>query len=272
MIKVNKSPKIPSHLLSEGQKQTQTDIAEFLIDSTPFYLQNKTSKKEFNKSIYGHPSVKEQLKKDQHYKCCYCETNFIVSSPGDVEHFRPKTAYKELGIKKKNKPSYYWLAYDWNNLFFSCEVCNREYKKEYFPLEEKTLRSIPHNSRSSIEDEKPLLISPLENTEEHIEFNKDTILAKTRRGEVSITLYGLRRKGLLDSRYSKFLELDRIKGMKGDEKRVTQEMVNSLNEISGESYTIYSLRQLIEENNKFIAYSISDKGEYSLMTRSNFSL
>ncbi len=68
-------------------------------------------------------------------KCAYCETLFSSNQPGDVEHFRPKgrvvdAAFRPILIEEpdsmpREHPGYYWLAYEWTNLFPACADCNR---------------------------------------------------------------------------------------------------------------------------------------------------
>jgi hypothetical protein len=273
MIKVNKSDIVPTRLATVGLDEKVNDMLDFICDHKPYTNTTQDSeKKKFKNGIYGNSKVKEQLKSDQHYKCCYCETKFTANSPGDVEHFRPKGRYKIPGVLGYKKPAYYWLAYDWDNLFFSCEVCNREYKKEIFPLLDGCERAIPHLKNYLIRSEKPILICPIENPSNHIEFKEDTIIGKDTRGKVSIKHYGLKRKGLLDDRLSSFNRLKSIGHLKGDLNRVTQEVVDFINASFNESYTIKSLQEIFQLNNDFIAESISDIGEFSLMARTSFSL
>jgi hypothetical protein len=72
------------------------------------------------KSDYWKPA-KDQLKKETHNKCAYCEADTAVVAHGDVEHFRPK------GI-------YWWLAYCYDNYLYSCQICNQVYKSDSFPI------------------------------------------------------------------------------------------------------------------------------------------
>ncbi|MFX1554713.1 MAG: hypothetical protein ACFFBV_12360, partial [Promethearchaeota archaeon] len=68
-------------------------------------------------------------------KCAYCETQIVSDQYGDMEHYRPKNAVTDENgeeIKKEGEngqtithPGYYWLAYDWQNLLLTCEMCNR---------------------------------------------------------------------------------------------------------------------------------------------------
>jgi uncharacterized protein (TIGR02646 family) len=273
MIKVNKLNTVPTRLAKVGSEEKVKDMLDFVCDSRPYTNTVKGSaKKRFKNGIYGDGKVKAQLKSDQHNKCCYCESKFTTNSPGDVEHFRPKGRYKIPGVSGYKKPAYYWLAYDWSNLFFSCEVCNREYKKEKFPLFEDCERAIPHFKNHLIKSEKPVLICPTEDPSNHIKFIGDTIIGKNLRGRESIKHYGLKRKGLLDDRLSSFNRLKSIGPLKGDLSRVTQDIVDFINVGLNESYTVESLKEIFQLNNDFITDSISDAGEFSLMARSSFSI
>src|SRR6476661_10679447 len=89
--------------------------------------------KDFNSGIYGDKEVKETLIAVQDYKCCFCESKIGHIAYGDVEHYRPKAGWVQ-DEEPINKPGYYWLAYEWDNLLLSCEKCNQRYKKNYFPL------------------------------------------------------------------------------------------------------------------------------------------
>ncbi|MFB9053994.1 hypothetical protein ACFFVB_12980 [Formosa undariae] len=273
MIKIHKSDIVPNRLATAGLEEKVKDMLDFVCDSRPYTNTARGSDiKGFKNSIYGDTTVKEQLKSDQHNKCCYCESKFTTNSPGDVEHFRPKGRYKIPGVPGYKKPGYYWLVYDWNNLFFSCEVCNREYKKENFPLNDNCDRAIPHLKNHLIKSEKPILICPTEKPENHLEFKEDTLIAKDLRGEMSIKYYGLKRKGLLDDRLSSFNRLKGIGPLKGDLNKVTQEIVNFINENLNENYTVDSLREIFKLNNDLINESIIDAGEFSLMARTSFSI
>lgn len=66
-------------------------------------------------------TAKEQLEKETHRKCAYCEADTKVVAHGDVEHFRPKSIY-------------WWLAYTYDNYLFSCQICNQIYKLDNFPV------------------------------------------------------------------------------------------------------------------------------------------
>lgn len=80
-------------------------------------------------SGYG-GETKTALFNAQHRKCAYCEKPEEQAKYRDAEHFRPKSLY-------------WWLAWTWENLLFSCMDCNREHKGEEFPLVDERSGSPP---------------------------------------------------------------------------------------------------------------------------------
>lgn len=180
MIKINRPDEVPEVLLNKGKEKTLEHRVEY---------DNGKRKFKFDNSIYGHETVKESLVKMQHGKCCYCETSSTPPpSFGDIEHFRPKSHY-------------YWLAYDWDNLLFSCERCNRSFKRAEFPLENPDDRAKSHYD--DITKERPLLINPaLENPEDYMTFNGMMAVAidGNLKGRRTIKVLGLNANDLLNIR------------------------------------------------------------------------
>jgi len=89
----------------------------------------------------------------QHKKCCYCERPRDVARESDIEHFRPKA-----GVTNCGDAGYWWLAYAWTNLLFSCRYCNQEHKRNHFPLIDETARAL--RPRDRLARERPYLIDP----------------------------------------------------------------------------------------------------------------
>lgn len=198
MISIRKSEDIPKVLQGNGLKETAKNTA--LFDKTPKPFNTGKKKLEISSAIYGAQEVKEKLIADQYGKCCYCEADFTANGYGDVEHFRPKAGYNvSRSVRALEKPGYYWLAYDWNNLLFSCQVCNQRFKKNYFPLVNDKLRA--HNHHEKITKEKPLLINPaLTDPEKHIRYREHVPSAKDKPGDESLFAYGLNRPKLNEMR------------------------------------------------------------------------
>lgn len=139
--------------------------------------------------------VAKDLWKAQHYKCAYCEAKEQLKR-NDVEHFRPAS-------------NYWWLAFTWENLLFSCRNCNQSpYKLDKFPLHAGSLALIAEQMPPG--NEKPLLIDPAtESGMEHIEFvstrrpdGSRGWVPRARNGSVrgieTIATLGLDRADLLD--------------------------------------------------------------------------
>jgi uncharacterized protein (TIGR02646 family) len=150
-------------------------ITEYLNGNRKFNFTNHYSDRE----------AQNALEKLFEYKCCYCE-RLIEDREFDVEHFRPK------GIPIECKPSnpphygYFWLVYDWNNLYLSCRNCNRTRKDingweingnnrtsgklNSFRLFNPHQRAVDNNY--NILNEQPFLLDPCnDDPEMHITFD-----------------------------------------------------------------------------------------------------
>ena len=168
------------------------DVPQILQDATP-----PADYKSIDKKIYTDESVKRQLRDDQHGKCSYCECS-LTGQFGDVEHYRPKNEY-------------YALAYVWDNLLLSCEVCNRVCKNKKFPLFDESKRKV-------IEEERPLIINPAkENPADFIQHKRYLLVptvkdgVEDRRGKYNIDLFKLNiRKDLVEKRRNMWEQLQRI--------------------------------------------------------------
>ena len=208
MIRINKPRLAPQVLRTKGKKKTQANCTS--------YTQNKRSydtgqkKFAFDSNVYGHKTVKAALRKAQHDKCCFCESKVTHISYGDVEHFRPKAGVRQRPGVPMEKPGYYWLAYEWSNLFFSCQLCNQRYKETLFPLIKQGDRAKSHNDVINLE--KPLFINPTEDVEKFISFREEVIFAidDKPRGKATIKALGLDRDELNDMRKDCYDKLELI--------------------------------------------------------------
>ncbi|MFC6225228.1 hypothetical protein ACFP2F_18420 [Hymenobacter artigasi] len=267
MIQVTKSPSAPAPLLTRGAKHRQQ--LETLHERDPDACEKSENTILHSRDgIYNSTSVKDRLRADQHDKCCYCESLFIATSYGDVEHFRPKAGYQQLWEGPLHKPGYYWLAYEWSNLLFSCQRCNQEFKGNYFPLANDAARAKTHHD--DIAWEQPLLLHPVfDNPEQHLNFVQDAIGQLDDRGQASIRGYGLDRPELLKSRadHLKGLFYARLVGaFKFDsplEPR-EQEFLAELN------ITIAQGKAIAEDAKQKWRQAAFDNAEYAGMVRANF--
>ncbi|MFV8339321.1 hypothetical protein ACNQGL_08610 [Flavobacterium sp. LB3P21] len=208
MIFINKAGHpIPNILLIEGEAKKQEHINDFEANEATFRLSRKRSRKfYFDNKIYGHPTVKTLLQTIQNNKCCFCEAKYKHVASGDVEHFRPKAEFSQGHGNLLHRPGYFWLAYDWNNLLVSCEICNRRGKGFYFPLKNPHRRFTNH--LSNIQVEEPWFINPsLINPEVHIRFYKEVPEHITFEGAKTISYLELDREELNEMRLSKLNDL-----------------------------------------------------------------
>jgi uncharacterized protein (TIGR02646 family) len=142
---------------------------------------------------YGDDGVKETLFQDQKRKCAYCEKPEEQSKYRDAEHYRPKAQY-------------WWLTWTWENLLFACLDCNRDHKKEQFPLADEATRLRAEEVPPGLEC--PLLLDPYErdcNPAREIRFERLKVqrverwqpFGLTPRGRETVRVCGLDRPGLL---------------------------------------------------------------------------
>lgn len=96
---------------------------------------------------WNEPDVRGPLYAMHGRVCAYCQCHLPHNDPGDVEHFRPKSQY-------------WWLAYDFLNYLLSCAACNRNRKKEKFPLA-KGAKPCPWGERDNLHAERFLLLDPV---------------------------------------------------------------------------------------------------------------
>lgn len=156
---------------------------------------------EFKSSLYGGKTVKDKLKTLQKDKCCFCEATVSHVTHGDVEHYRPKAGFVQ-DTEPLTKPGYYWLAYDFKNLFLSCQICNQTFKKNFFPLADPAARVTKHTG--NIADEKPLIIDPGRDTPStFLTFNKEFVVARNgnAKGTATIRRTGLNRDTTVRARF-----------------------------------------------------------------------
>lgn len=197
MIRIHK-PQAPYILRTRGVTERRRNSQRYTRDFNAFMRDI-----EFNSSIYGHETVKQALRQAQHEKCCYCESKISHVDYGDVEHFRPKGGYQQQFSDPLQQPGYYWLAYDWDNLYLSCTLCNQSYKRNLFPLHDPTTRSRSH--KQPLTQEHPLFLDPGNtNPEAYIGFHGDVPYAiqGCLEGTTTITGLGLDREKLNEERRS----------------------------------------------------------------------
>lgn len=170
-----------------------------------------------NGTIYAHTQVRAALEKLFNGKCAYCDADITATDDWNVEHFRPKGRVAE----RKDHPGYYWLTYEWENLYPSCSHCNQRRKDrpiwgdlsfanaggkmDQFPLQDELTRAMSHDV--SVDHEQILLIDPSDdNPEVFLSYDITGQIISIRenlRGLVTIEICHLERRRLRDKRREK---------------------------------------------------------------------
>lgn len=163
-----------------------------------YHASKKRPKDKPKFKVYGRPEVKKAVRELFCFKCGFCETRH---SPGQVEHFRPKS---KVGDKE---PGYWFLACEWDNLLLACADCNRS-KSTQFPLSNGPNRV----TRADYRRERPLLLDPTHsedgrNLEQHLEFCAGGVIrpkkngcGESKRGKATIDVANLARTDLNERR------------------------------------------------------------------------
>ena len=149
-------------------------------------------------------------------KCSYCESRTVATSYGDAEHYRPKSEVSVRGADGKvqivyvdgqKHPGYFWLAFDWENLIPSCQLCNSgEGKQTQFPIRNVHVHDVSKTTAELDAEEEPLLLHPYpragrEDPRKSIAFEPlGGVAAQTERGEETIKVCNLQRHGLVEER------------------------------------------------------------------------
>lgn len=88
---------------------------------------------------------------------------------------------------------------------YSCEICNRTYKKTKFPLKNEANRV---KTPGSLEDEEPLIINPaFEEPVNHIHFNRHIMVGITDEGKETINIFHLNDRAVLINDRQQLYEL-----------------------------------------------------------------
>ncbi|MED3056082.1 AAA family ATPase [Bacillus thuringiensis] len=178
-----------------------------IMKITEYYNQDANLKlgAKFKPKYQLYVPIKKLLLEAFNYKCAFCEKKILNQNLAKVERFRPSINAMNLN-GKIHEEHYWWLRYDWSNLYLICRECNRN-KNNLFPIKKK--RADPLTVGKELLKEQPLLLDPcFDRPEEHFffDFNSGLIISNTERGRITIDVYGLNREDLLKNRVDEIAE------------------------------------------------------------------
>ena len=158
--------------------------------------------------LYHDKEVRAALSRLFADKCAFCESRLetAVAAP-IVHHFRPKQeAVDHDGAV--SRPHYWWLAYEWDNLYLSCQRCATAAGASFFVA---GTRARVHARGPELSLEEPQLVDPCDDVpDEHLRFTADGIVeACSERGRTTIATYALNRAPLVEARERAIAEAHR---------------------------------------------------------------
>lgn len=138
-------------------------------------------------------------------KCAYCETRVARKQVEPVRH-RPAEEAVQLD-RTVSRHHYWWLAYEWQNLYLVCPTC-RSHKGRLFPTGRE--RAPAETRGAGLSEEDPLLLDPcVDDPGEHLDYLPDgRMVGLTRRGATTIDVLGLNRADLVAARAASVREVE----------------------------------------------------------------
>ena len=248
MIKISK-PAAPAMLQGCGRTKRAKHCVDYDLAAADYDAGMQTFT--FDAGLYGYPMVKQALIAAQHGKCCFCERK--IGREGNVEHFRPKASFCQGEGFPPERPGYYWLAYEWDNLLLACPICNQRFKRSLFSLFDPARRA--RNHHGDLTQERPLFIHPAEeDPADFIGFRQEVPYAirGNRRAKGTIKALGLNRWNLSEERRDHLSRLVYLRKVLDQEAKLTGTAEG---------------RRLLEEADAYLREATLDSAKFAAMTR-----
>lgn len=163
-------------------------------------------------------------------KCAFCESYVSLDEFSVMDRYRPKSG--AIAHNGTSSPDHYWwLAYEWSNLYLVCLACNK-IRGDRFPVTGK--RADPKATGEALLKEGPLLLDPCDDfPEDHLVFDeKGMVASDSPRGRTTIETLALNRTPLIRARAEVGAELKTkwleavAKGSKGFTSELFEELTN----------------------------------------------
>ncbi|RIJ09711.1 hypothetical protein DXT77_14785 [Pseudomonas sp. 91RF] len=193
MLRIKRPGMTPHFLRSPQVLEERRRILEYLRRDESERRQRRDS---LNEDLFFDGRFLHVLSDTFKGKCAFCESS--LDGSGRTVHMRPLRYVDNFA--KDHREYYLWLAFEWRNLFYSCDVCAAR-KSNKFPLE-----GSPTNFLASYEDtirnERSLLVDPTsEDPDKHLFFTCDgDVRPLTRKGHETILTFDLNRDELVAAR------------------------------------------------------------------------
>ncbi|MEM7233577.1 MAG: AAA family ATPase [Planctomycetota bacterium] len=196
---------------------------EATSDAIAFFddADNPRKRFRFDRRVFAASDLKAALSELFRGKCAFCESS-LGGTSWDLEQFRPRSSVMTADGEIL-RPAYYWLAYDWSNLYPACPPCNRT-KANRFPLSDESRRVRTHDESLEYEEPCRLLLDPCsDRPERYLTFDDKGVVASRwlrderpeefrdahALGQLTIDVFGLNRAELVEARRKAAEELHR---------------------------------------------------------------
>nr|WP_315593678.1 AAA family ATPase [uncultured Cupriavidus sp.] len=197
MIKIDRSTVPSPWPLDSG------DATERFKAAAAFFEVKEINRKQkrFNFGLqFAQPELQSHLHDLFKDKCAYCESYIFSEKRGTpfLDRFRPTSG--AIGIDGHvTVDAYWWLAYEWDNMYACCVHCNRA-KGSRFPIEGKRAR--PGTRGQALDAEKSFLVDPCrDDPDEHLLFHPNGhVIGVSEKGRITIQVFNLNRDELVQRR------------------------------------------------------------------------
>lgn len=198
MIYVDRSSQLPPPIFHS----TKMDRAHKSIKD--FYEQDSSLRRQNRYSYSGDSDLRKEflpaLRQEFSGKCAYCESVINLAFAHSVyDHFRPKHSARGFD-NESSDDHYWWLVYEWGNLYYSCSKCNT-FKSSWFPVDGP--RAPVNVSLAELQSvEQAVLVDPCnDDPSAHFAYDaKGEMIGITPRGLATIELIKLNRIELVEQR------------------------------------------------------------------------
>lgn len=188
--------KRPEVLESERFRSARQELADYYAQDMRRQQQRRAP---MDSGLTNHPEIKDALARGFGQVCAYCESDMSSFDFFDVEHHRPKAGAADQ--KGKTEHLYYaWLAYEWDNLYPICRICNSAKKNKFYVLGPRG--PIGASVLALREQEQALLLDPChDDIAAHLTFDlTGHARARTKQGDATIEMLALNREHLIQQR------------------------------------------------------------------------
>ena len=128
MIKIDKG-NAPSILIKK-EESWKNELLK-AIDEYGCYSKIPNKKRNAILKNYKHKDIKDTLLSVTHSKCVFCEGRPSECGDDEIDHFKPKSVYPEF-------------TFNWDNLFITCRICNRN-KRDHDVVKNKIINPAKDN-------------------------------------------------------------------------------------------------------------------------------